>query len=173
MPSNSTPLHISGIWKAGLELRDGEAEALVGGLQLADDHQDQPDRERLPGPGHDLRARRAQHEVVQPQAAGDPVGRQVSPSTSSAPRTPSTVLSRIGQTQPDTITSTFMVSPMPAAGSAPVTNAGGGIARRNSKTGSSSPRSVRLVPSRAPEPDPGHQRSASPASSRPRLGGRP
>ena len=52
-------------------------------------------------------------------------------------RTPSAVFSRIGQTQPDTMTSTFMVVPMPATRMKIGTRTGGGMARRNSSTGSS------------------------------------
>ena len=50
-PSSSTPLHISGIWKPRWNCTIGEAEAVVGGEHLADHHQDDRDRQRLPGAG--------------------------------------------------------------------------------------------------------------------------
>ena len=56
------------------------------------------------------------------------------------------VLSRIGHRQPEAITSTFMVVPIPATRMKIGTRTGGGIARRNSSTGS------RVARSRGEEP---------------------
>ncbi len=80
--------------------------------------------------------------------------RQVSDSTSSTARTPSTVLSRIGQTHPETMTSTFIRSPMPAKRMRIGTSTGGGMARRNSSTGSVAARSRRLLPMATPSATP-------------------
>ena len=89
-----------------------------------------------------------------------PYERQVSLSTSSRPRTPSTVFSRIGHTQPDAMTRTFMRSPMPAIRMKTGTSTGGGIARRNSSTGSRNARTSRMLPISTPSPTPPTSASA-------------
>ena len=61
-------------------------------------------------PVDDLRAGRAQHEGAQPQQPADPVAAAgVGRAPRRRPRTPSTVLSRTGQTQPETMTRIFIV----------------------------------------------------------------
>ena len=78
----------------------------------------------------------------------------MSESTSSTARTPSTVLSSTGHTAPKTMTMILAVSPMPANRNRIGISAGGGMARKNSSTGSVSRRSVRLAPSSTPSPIP-------------------
>jgi hypothetical protein len=80
------------------------------------------------------------------------------------------VLSRIGHRQPETITSTFMLLPMPAIRMKIGTSTGGGIARRNSSTGSQAARSRGEVPTATPRATPTTVARANPASSRARLG---
>jgi hypothetical protein len=58
--------------------------------------------------------------------------RAVRINTGSTPRTPSTVLMRMGNEQARKITNTFMPSPMPRSTMATGTMAGAGTARRNS-----------------------------------------
>ena len=72
-----------------------------------------------------------------------PYDRAVSDITESTARTPSTVLSRIGHTQPLAMTAIFIVSPMPANSMMTGTRTGGGTARRNSRTGSQTARTRR------------------------------
>ena len=52
--------------------------------------------------------------------------------------------------QPNAMTMTFMPSPMPKSRMKIGTSTGGGIARKNSNTGSVRPRTVREVPTRTP-----------------------
>jgi hypothetical protein len=66
------------------------------------------------------------------------------------------VLSRTGHRQPDTITSTFMVVPMSATRMKIGTSTGGGMARRNSSTGSRAAPQAARGPDQHPEGDPGH-----------------
>ena len=99
-----------------------------------------------------------------------PYDRQVSARTSSTDRTPSTVLSRIGHTQPLAITITFMVSPMPANRMMTGTSTGGGMARKNSSTGSSTARTRGIVPTSVPTPTPAATATPYPTASRARLG---
>jgi hypothetical protein len=80
------------------------------------------------------------------------------------------VLSRIGHRQPETMTSTFMVVPMPATRMKMGTSTGGGMARRNSSTGSRVARSRREEPTTTPRATPATLATANPASSRARLG---
>jgi hypothetical protein len=94
----------------------------------------------------------------------------VSSSTSSRALTPSMVLSRTGHRQPDTITSTFMVVPMPATRMKIGTSTGGGMARRNSSTGSRAARRPREDPTSTPRATPATVARANPASSRATLG---
>jgi hypothetical protein len=68
------------------------------------------------------------------------------------------------------MTSTFMVVPMPATRMKIGTSTGGGIARRNSSTGSRAARSRGEPPMATPSPTPATVARANPASSRARLG---
>jgi hypothetical protein len=64
------------------------------------------------------------------------------------------VFSSTGHRQPETITSTFITSPMPATSMRIGTRTGGGTARRNSNSGSTTARSVRFAPTSMPSPMP-------------------
>ena len=72
----------------------------------------------------------------------------------SAPRTPSTVLRRIGHTHPIAITNTFIDSPNPNTSMAKGRSAGGGMARRNSVTGPVVRRTTQFEPINNPAPIP-------------------
>src|SRR5690625_1731656 len=79
-------------------------------------------------------------------------------------RTPSTVLSRIGQTAPSTITAIFMSLPIPMSNINTGINTTGGTARKNSMTGSVSWRNHRNDPINRPTTMPKIMETTIPSS---------
>lgn len=93
-----------------------------------------------------------------------------SDSTLSTARTPSTVFSRTGQMQPKTIVTIFISSEIPMMSISTGISTGGGIARRNSISGSRSARSHGMEPTASPITIPITMAASSPAVMRARLG---
>src|SRR5699024_6290040 len=89
---------------------------------------------------------------------------------SSIERTPSMVLSRIGQTAPNTITAIFMSSPIPINSMNTGIKTTGGTARKNSMVGSISWRSQRNEPTSNPTTMPKMIDTMIPAIKRPTDG---
>ncbi len=90
--------------------------------------------------------------------------------TESVERTPSIVFSRIGHTDPTTMTTTFIASVGPISTTAIGRSTGGGTARKNSSIGSSRSRSQRLRPISVPAAMPTTIATRMPMPSRARLG---